>query len=110
MLYIFKSRASADVIMFGPDAKRLLEVLGKEPEVKGILTLEQLPDAISRLEAAAEEDRAQVRALRDRLHSANDHDGIADEKATVHLSQRAMPLILMMKESLKEDTPVVWGV
>lgn len=110
MLYIFKSRASADVIMFGPDAKRLLEIAGKDPDPKGILTVEQIPEAIARLEAAAEADRAQTRALRDKLDASNDHEAIAGEKATVHLSQRALPLILMMKESLAEKTPVVWGV
>lgn len=110
MLYIFKSRASADVIMFGPDAKRLLEIIGKDPDAKGIVTVEQLPQAIASLEQAAEADRAQVRALRNHLESSNDHEGIAAEKTTVHLSQRAMPLIAMMKESLREETPVVWGV
>ncbi|MDD5295345.1 MAG: DUF1840 domain-containing protein [Rhodocyclaceae bacterium] len=110
MLYIFKSRASADVIMFGQDAKRLLEIMGKDTDPKGILTVDQLPGAIARLKKAAEEDRTRVRAHRDHLDASNDHRGIEEDKTTVHLSQRAVPLLDMMEASLKEDTPVVWGV
>jgi hypothetical protein len=110
MLYIFKSRASADVIMFGQDAKRLLEIMGKDTDPKGILTVEQLPAAIARLKKAAEDDRAQVRAMRAKLDAGNDLHAIEADKTAVHLSQRAMPLLEMMQDALKEDTPVVWGV
>jgi len=110
MLYIFKSRASADVIMFGQDAKHLLEVMGKDTAAKGILTVEQLPEAIARLKKAAEDDRAQVRARRAHLDASNDHPGMEQDRSTVYLSQRAVPLLEMMQDSLKEDTPVVWGV
>lgn len=110
MLYIFKSRASADVIMFGQDAKLLLEVMGKDTDPKGILTVEQLPAAIARLKKAAEDDRAQVRAHRAHLDTGNDHKAIEADKTAIHLSQRAVPLLEMMQDSLKEGTPVVWGV
>ena len=110
MLYIFKSRASADVIMFGKDAKLLLEVMGKDADAKGILTVEQLPEAIARLKKAAEDDRAQVRAYRARLDSGNDLQAIEADKTAIHLSQRAVPLLDMMETSLREGTPVVWGV
>jgi hypothetical protein len=110
MLYIFKSRASADVIMFGQDAKHLLEVMGKDTDAKGILTVEQLPAAIARLKKAAEDDRAQVRAHRAKLDAGNDLHAIEEDKTAIHLSQRAVPLLNMMETSLKEDTPVVWGV
>ncbi len=111
MLYIFRSRASADVLMFGKDAKALLEIAGKDPdEAKGIFTTEQLPAAIQRLEDAANSDRSQVRARRDQLEAEQNEEGLAEDKVSIHLSQRAVPLIAMMKESLAEDTPVTWGV
>ena len=55
MLVIFKSDVSADVIMHGDAGKTLIAAVGKDPEdAKGIVTVEQLPDAIARLRAAIE--------------------------------------------------------
>ena len=59
MLVVFKSDAAADVIMFGDVAKKLIPILGPDREVaKGIVTVEQLPDAIARLHAARARERA----------------------------------------------------
>ena len=57
MLVTFKSKASADVIMFGEQAARLIELLGKgtDSTAKGIVTVEQLPGAIAALQAAIAE-------------------------------------------------------
>ena len=38
MLYKFKSRATADLILLEPHAKRLLELAGKEALAQGIIT------------------------------------------------------------------------
>ena len=38
MLYIFKSRDCAEIIMLEPNGRRLLEIIGKEPVPKGIIT------------------------------------------------------------------------
>ena len=59
MLVTFKSHASADVIMLGDAAKKLIAIVGKDPHnAQGIITAQQLPEAIARLQAAIEEDRA----------------------------------------------------
>ena len=52
MLYKFKSRASSGFMMLELHARQLLEIIGKAPERKGIVTLEQMPGAIAALEAA----------------------------------------------------------
>ena len=71
MIVIFQSPASGDVIMFGDVAKRMMKLMGKEPSDKGIVTVEQLPDAIARIKAAIEEDkrqragRGQIRLVRE---------------------------------------------
>ena len=58
MLFVFKSDASADVIMFAEVARKLLAIVGKDPEdAKGIITVAQLPDAIARLNAASRRTR-----------------------------------------------------
>ena len=96
--------------MFGDVAKRMMTLMGKEPTDKGIVTVEQLPDAIARLKAAIEEDR------RDRS-GRSPEDLPQTEKAEgggsrpyVTLAQRALPLLELLEWSLKKQKPVVWGV
>ena len=45
--------------MFGDVAQRLMKIIGKAVSDKGIVTVEQLPDAIALLEAAIAADKAQ---------------------------------------------------
>jgi len=109
MLIIFKSKAAGDVMMFGDVAQSLMEIMGKSPEAKGIVTVEQLPDAIARLKAAVAQDKAEKPVV--------DHDERVFEKTPeggkrehVSLARRAVPLIELLEFSLKEGEPVVWGV
>ena len=111
MLITFKSAAGADVIMFGDIAKKLVAILGKDPQdAKGIVTVEQLPGAIARLRAAIEEDKAR-QAGQARAEDEDEPDperrGMA---APVSLAQRAWPLLDLLQLSQKEGVPVTWGV
>lgn len=115
MLVTFKSNASADVIMFGETARKLIAILGKDPaDGKGIVTVEQIPGAIARLKAAIEEDRRRQAELeRQRTEDDDEADkeaGRSGMNAPVGLAQRAWPLLNMLEASLREETPVVWGV
>jgi hypothetical protein len=109
MLIVFKSKAAGDVMMFGDVAMTLMEVMGKDPADKGIVTVEQLPDAIARLKAAVAQDKAERPVI--------DHDERLFEKTpeggkreVVSLARRAVPLIELLEYSLKEEVPVTWGV
>lgn len=109
MLVIFKSKAAGDVMMFGDVAHALMQIIGKAPEPKGIVTVEQLPEAIARLKAAVAQDKREKPIL--------DHDERVFEKTPgggtrefVSLARRAVPLIELLEYSLKEDVPVTWGV
>ncbi len=113
MLVTFKSAASADVIMFGAVAQTLIDILGKaSDEGSGIVTVAQLPEAIARLKAAIEEDRAR------QAEPPHDEDADTEENeagrsamaAPVGLAQRAWPLLNMLEAALREKEPVVWGV
>lgn len=112
MLVVFKSAATADVIMFDEVAKKLIEVLGKDPsEPKGIVTVEQLPDAIARLRKAIEEDKLHQRLGNDpEQEEKNAEEGKVGMAAPVNLAQRAWPLVDMFEYAQKEGKPVVWGV
>lgn len=111
MLVTFKSAASADVIMLGDAAKKLIGILGKDPDdAKGIVTAEQLPGAIARLRAAIEEDRVRQAARTEADEAAEREAGKTGMAAPVSLAQRAWPLLDMLEASQKEDVPVTWGV
>ncbi|MCM2307846.1 MAG: DUF1840 domain-containing protein [Sulfuritalea sp.] len=113
MIVTFQSPASGDVIMFGDVAKRMMKIMGKEASDKGIVTVEQLPDAIARLKAAIEEDKRQRAGLQDEdlPRTEPDHSGSAQSsRPYVTLTQRAVPLLELLEWSLKKKKPVVWGV
>lgn len=113
MLITFKSRASGDVMMFGNVALEILEIMGKGKESKGIITVEDLPDAIARLVKAADDNRAEARAklaeMDAHIATLDDEQAILDAKSVVHLCQRAVPLIELMALALKKQMPVTWA-
>ncbi len=105
MIITFKSRATADTLMFGDVARDLLRVMGKDFDTRGIITLEQLPDAIAALKKAAEESRSAQRGQPD----PDDQDiDRATTPIPVSLAQRAVPLIEQLERSLRASQPVIW--
>jgi len=62
MLYKFKSRAAADLILLEPQGRQILEIIGKTPGPTGIVTAAQIPAALAALEAAVARDEARLRA------------------------------------------------
>ncbi len=110
MIVVFQSPASGDVIMFGDVAHRMMTIMGKDPGPKGIVTVEQLPEAIARLRAAMEEDKRALAALaEDERPQVETGEGGA-KRPFVSLAQRAAPLLELLEWSLKKEKPVVWGV
>jgi Domain of unknown function (DUF1840) len=83
MLYKFKSKVTGDLIMLEPDAKRLLKIMGREDQIKGIFLADQL--------------------------SQEEVEGMKDPKQ-ISLRQRSMPMLKMLNQCLKQSADVVWGV
>jgi hypothetical protein len=110
VIVTFKSAASADVIYFGDVAERLMTLMGKDASEKGIVTVEQLPDAIAQLKAAIAADREAHRqqVLDEEQKTETGTNG--GTRPRVSLTQRAVPLLAMLEEALEEKRPVVWGV
>lgn len=110
MLYKFKSRATADLIMLDAQGQRMLRIMGKEVAPQGIVTVAQIPAAIAAIEAAvaAEEggaaDAAAVPDAAPETQSQGD-----DPQDRVTLRQRAAPFLDMLRRSAAEDADVVWG-
>ena len=106
MLYKFKSRAAADLIMLEPQGRQILEIIGKTPGANGIVTAAQIPAAIAALEAAVLADEAQPAVAGGTEEEAANNE----RKDTVRLRQRAAPFIEMLRRSAAENVDVVWGV
>jgi len=105
MIYRFKSKAAADLIVMGPVGDTLLRIIGREPAAKGIVEAAALPAAIAALEqAVAAEDAARKPSPDDEADEAR---GGGDN---VSLRQRAWPLLEMMRRSQREGADIVWGV
>lgn len=111
MLYKFKSRSTADLIMLEPDGKRLLQLIGKDPGPRGIVTAEQIPAAVQALEAAVldEERRFGEGGQPANADAADEMEPDDKDRDPVGLRQRAAPFIDMLRRSAAEGSDVVWG-
>ena len=107
MLYRFKSKAGADVVMLADSGDAVLRLMGREPAPKGILEVADLPGLIQALEAGVAADEAQFQRSVDEAQAAGQP---APRRQGVTLRQRAWPLHELMQRSLKEKADVVWGV
>lgn len=107
MIYVFKSKAAAPLILLGPSADRLLRLIGKEPSAKGIIEVPAMPAAIEAIEAAIAQD--------DAGRDPPEHDANAEGRAPpsgggVTLRQRAWPFLELMKRTRDQGEAIVWGV
>ena len=121
MLYKFKSRSTADLILLEPQGRRLLQIVGKEPGPTGIITVAQIPSAIEALETAVVAEERQVAAQQEAAAAARqehkeeqdkDDDNNGDDAKRsefVSLRQRAAPFIDMLRRSAEGGHDVVWG-
>ena len=106
MIYKFKSKATGDVIMLGPNGDQLLQLLGREPAAKGIIEVADMGVAIAALQRAVQQDEA-------RVADAEGGGAAAASGASgkgVSLRQRLWPMVEMFKQAQAAKEPVVWGV
>ena len=107
MLYKFKSKAAGDLIMLEPNGRRVLEIIGKDAQPKGIILPEQMPAAISALETAVENDEAEHKAL---IEEAKAKGEPPPRLEAVSLRQRAVPFLDMLRRCEEAGKEIVWGV
>lgn len=108
MLYKFKSRAAADLIMLEPNGRRVLQIIGKPVDEKqGILQPQDMAAALVALEAAIQQEEARLKSAREEAVARGEEPPKAED---VSLRQRATPFIEMLRRCQKADTEIVWGV
>lgn len=111
-LVVFRSKAAGEIFMFAETARRILNIIGKADAPRGVISADQLAEALARLTAAVEEEKEQIRQARQEAEQATRRgEGGADESArSITLAQRAHPLIEMLRAAQKKRVDVTWGV
>jgi len=97
MLVTFTTKAYADITMFGDVAVAMLKMMGHSTTVPGAIVAEDVPEALSRITAAIEAEKAYELA----------EDKNADEPV-VSMANRARPLIDLLAAAAKANTYVMW--
>jgi hypothetical protein len=96
MIYKFKSPATGDLIMLGPNGDQMLRVLGREPAAQGIIETADMPAALAALQAAIAADE-----------QPREEEGAPPP---VGLRQRLWPMVEMLRRAQAADAAVTWGV
>ena len=107
MLYKFKTKNSADLIMNGVHGDAVLRGMGREPSPKGIVLPEQMAQAIDSLEAAVAADEAERKRQDD---EAEAEGRPKPSREGVSFKQRAWPMIEMLRKARSAGNEIVWGV
>lgn len=120
MIYKFKSKAAADLIMLEPIGRKILTIIGKDPGPQGIIEVADMAHAIEVLKSAVSEDEAHKHDIdENHIVHAHSHDDehvhnhlphAVTEVDAVTLKQRARPFIDMLEHALAGKKDIVWGV
>ncbi|MEF8723935.1 MAG: DUF1840 domain-containing protein [Candidatus Accumulibacter delftensis] len=113
MLVKFNSSTSGQIMMFAPAARQLLEILHKDCTARGVITTEQLPEAIERLRTAVAGGRRSVAEALPTPSTAPENNEGSDgdhpeDGPPIGLAQRAFPLIELLEWTQKEDGFILW--
>jgi regulator of protease activity HflC (stomatin/prohibitin superfamily) len=107
MLFKFKSKATGDLIMLEPNGRRVLQIIGKDAQPKGIILPEQMPAAVGALEAAIAKEEADQKAMIDEAKAKGE---TPPRFEAISLRQRAVPFLDMLRRCEKAGQEIVWGV
>ena len=101
MLVTFRTKAYANITMFGDVAKQLLTLMGHSGTIQSALTAKDVPAALARLEAAIAQRKA---AEADDAPAETERERDADDAPRkVVLSQRAVPLLELLRAAGHPD-------
>jgi len=101
MLITFKTRAYADVTMFGDVALKLIKLMGRRETVPSAIEPEDIPQALKMLRAGVAAEDAATKE-----DEAKNSDDEKEENVTVH--NRALPLIELLQAAHQKNVPVMW--
>jgi Domain of unknown function (DUF1840) len=108
MIYKFKSKATADLVMLEVTGQQILSIIGKSggSDAKGIVTVAEQASAVNAIEAAIAQEENQRKAAQDEAAK----EGRKLPPPGITLRTRAWPFVEMLKKAQKENAEVTWGV
>lgn len=109
-LVVFRSKAAGEIFMFAETARRIFDILGRPESERGVVTADQVPDALRRLEAAVEQEKAQLKAAAAQADRADKQGEDSAQPRAITLAQRAYPLLEMLREAQRKRVDVTWGI
>ncbi len=109
-LVVFRSKAAGEIFMFAETARRIFDIIGRPEAPRGVITADQVPDALHRLVAAVDEEKAQLKAAKDEADLQDKQGDGTVQQRPVTLGQRAFPLIEMLRAAEKKKVDVTWGI
>jgi hypothetical protein len=95
MIVTFSSKAYANITMLGDVAKDMLKIMGHSGTVPGAYQPQDLPQALANLQKAVDT-------------SATADQDPEDGEFKPGLSQRALPLINLLKAAIDANADVMW--
>lgn len=104
MLIKFSSPCYSDITMFGDVATALIKMMGHSGTVPGAILAEQVPAALSKLEAGLKHI-----ATQSEQSTPNDKDNPEDREEPISLANRAFPLVEMLKAAAQQNCNVMWN-
>lgn len=97
MLVTFHSDAYENITYFGDVATQLLKLMGHSGAIPGAIKSQDLPQALSSLQQGLGKNNS---------NSSGQEDD--DEEEVIGLAKRAIPLLNLLKASIKSDCDVLW--
>lgn len=97
MLVTFSTNSYANITLFGDVALTLLRMMGHSATVPGAILAADVPEALSRLKAAIDAEKASPPV-----------EGEDVDEPVVSLAQRALPLIDLLTAAAKAEADVMW--
>jgi len=94
MLLEFKGERTGTVMMFGTIAKQLLKMMGQSGNDEGAMKAPDVPAALQK--------------LKDALNAMPAQDSDEDDDNEVSIHTRAVPLIDLLEECIREDSYLMW--
>ena len=106
MLVTFRTKAYANITMFGDVAKQLLELMGHSGAIPSAIKAGDVPTALARLETALAQRQA---AETTESPEDEDVDDDYDAPRKITLAQRAVPLLELLGAAAATKADVMWG-
>ena len=103
MIVTFRSKAHADIILFGDIAIKLLKLMGHSGTVPSALLAGEVPAALDHLKKAIAANKAAVSEVSNRAQNDD------PSERTVNLAHRALPLIELLAAAATAKCDVMWS-